>query len=298
MRLRTWGHLWREALGGIRRNGLMSLASVTTVAICLIVLAAILLVAVNLQHMAGVAEDQVEVTAYVDHEFDRRLAPVLIERVQAIPGVAEALLITKEEGLVRLREQFGEQWGYLLEGYDDSELNPLRDAIEVRLDKPELAGGVAARLNELTSIEEVLHREDIVEGLLSVTRVLRLAGLGLVGLLGAATIFIVSNTIRLTVYARRREISIMKLVGATDAFIRWPFFLEGMLLGCVGAAAAGLVAWFGYDYIAASLARGVPFLPVADPRPLVWNLTKLLIGLGGAMGALGSAISVRRFLPA
>lgn len=298
MRLRTWGHIWREALLGIVRHGLMSLASVTTVAICLTVLAAILLVAVNLQHMATEAESQVEVTAYVGNDFNRSLAPVLLERVKAIPGVADAQLVTKEEGLAQLRRQFGERWNYILEGYDDPEMNPLRDAIHVHLDSPAVAGAVAGELAELSAVEEVLHREDIVDNLLSVTRVLRLAGLGLVGLLGVATVFIVSNTIRLTVYARRREIGIMKLVGATDAFIRWPFFLEGMLLGVLGAAVAGLAAWLGYDYLVGRVTQAVPFLPVAEPQPLLWNLSRLLLGIGGAIGALGSAISVRRFLPA
>lgn len=276
----------------------MSLASVTTVAICLTVLAAILLVAVNLQHMAGEAEAQVEVTAFIDPEFDREAAPQLLRQVGEINGVADTVLVTKEEGLVQLREQFGEDWGYILEGYDDPELNPLRDSIQVSLTGPEAAAQVAAQLEGLPAVEEVLHRQDIVDRLLSVTQVLRVVGLGLVALLAAATIFIVSNTIRLTVYARRREISIMRLVGATDGFIRWPFFIEGMLLGCLGAVIASLAAWFGYDYLVGVLTRSIPFLPIAHPQPMVWNLARLLVGVGGAIGALGSAISVRRFIPA
>lgn len=295
MRPRTWVHLWQEALIGIWRNGFMSLASVTTVGICLTVLALILLVAVNLQFMADAVESQVEIVAYIDEEHDRRLADVLVERIKAVPGVLDASLVTREEGLERLREQFGDQ-AYLLEGLEDPSMNPLRDAVEVRLEGPEFAFSVAERVVRLESVDEVSHRQDIVDRLLAVTRILRVAGLALVILLGAATIFIVSNTIRLTVYARRREITIMKLVGATDGFIRWPFFIEGLILGLAGAAIASLAAWVAYDYVVQVITQAVPFLPVAQPDPLVWNLAKLLLAIGAAMGAIGSSISVRRFL--
>lgn len=295
MRLRTWGYLWREALTGIWRNRLLGLASLTTVAVCLTALAAVMLVAVNLQHMASFAESQVEIVAYLRPDFNRALSTLLLERVRAIPGVADARFVSKEQALERLRQQFGEQ-AYLLEGLDEPGANPLRDSVEVSLAAPEAAAAVAQGLRGLDGVEEVSYRQDVVERLVALTRLLRLLGLVLVGLLAVATVFVIANTIRLTVFARRREIAIMKLVGATDAFIRWPFFLEGLILGLGGALVAGGLAAAGYGYVVRLLSEALPFLPVLGPDPLIWNLTKLLLGIGALIGAVGSALSLRRFL--
>ena len=295
MRVSTWWYHCAEALRGLWRNGFMTVASVSTVAICLTVLAAILLVAVNLQYMASFVEGQVEIVAYVPRDFDRGRAEALLQRIRAIPGVRSAVFVTREEALERLKQQFGENRD-LLEGLEDPEANPLRDAVEIRLTSPEQAQAVAGTLSRLDGIEEVSHRQDVVDRLITITRVIRVGGLALVGLLGVATVFIIANTIRLTVYARRREIGIMKLVGATDGFIRWPFFLEGLLLGVAGAAVAAAVAWMGYSALVETLTAAVPFVPILEQEPLVWNLSKLLLALGAVIGAIGSAVSVRRFL--
>lgn len=295
MRLRTWGYLWREALVGIWRNRLLALASLSTVAVCLTVLAGVVLVAVNLQHMASFVESQVEIVAYLRPDFNRVWTDLLLEKVRSLPGVAEARFVSREEALDRLCRQLGERCE-LLEGLDEPGANPIRDSVEVTLTAPEHARSVAEALRRLDSVEEVSHRQDVVDRLLRLTQLMRLIGLVLVVLLGAATVFVISNTIRLTVFARRREIAIMKLVGATDAFIRWPFFLEGLLLGLGGALLASAVAALGYGYVVRLLVQALPFLPVLDPLPLLWNLGKLLLAMGALIGALGSALSLRRFL--
>ncbi|HEY8449790.1 MAG TPA: permease-like cell division protein FtsX [Bacillota bacterium] len=295
MSIRTWAFLCGQALKGLRRNAFMTLAAISTVAVCLTVLAAVLLVAVNLQYMASFVESQVEVVAYVRPDFDRMWRDLLLRKIQAIPGVREAHFVTREESLERLKEQFGEH-AYLLEGLDDPTANPLRDAVEIGLTSPQHAAAVTQAVERIESVEEVSHRQDIVDKLLAVTRVIRAAGLGIVGLLALATVFIIANTIRLTVYARRREIGIMKLVGATDGLIRWPFFLEGLILGVGGAMIAAAAAWVGYDRLVETLTTALPFVPVLDEQPLVSNLAKLLLILGALIGAMGSSISLRRFL--
>lgn len=296
MRLRTWGYLWREALTGIWRNRLLALAALTTVTVCLTALASVVLVAVNLQHMASFVEGQVEIVAYLRPDFNRVWRDHLLAKVRALPGVADARFVTKEEALQRLREQFGDQ-AYLLEGLDQPGANPLRDSVELSLTSPEAAPAVVRGLRAIDSVEDVSYREDVVARLLAITRLLRLLGLVLVGLLAVATVFVIANTIRLTVFARRREISIMKLVGATDAFIRWPFLLEGLILGVAGALLAAGVTAAGYGYVVRLLHEALPFLPVLGPDPLLWNLTKLLLAAGALIGALGSTLSLRRFLP-
>ncbi|MFO7246697.1 MAG: permease-like cell division protein FtsX [Thermaerobacter sp.] len=295
MRANAWGYVFGEALRSLWRNGFMSLASVTTVAICLAVLAIILLVAVNLQYMASFVESQVEVVAFVDGSVDRAATRDLEARIEALPGVREAVFVSREAALERLKEQFGEHRD-LLAGLEDPEANPLRDSFEVRLAGAQYAAAVAGELERMDGIEEVMHRQDVVDRLLAITQAVRTGGLVLVALLAAATVFIISNTIRLTVYARRHQVGIMKLVGATDGFIRWPFFLEGLMLGVLGAAVAGAAAWMGYDLVVETLTAAIPFIPILEQQPLLGNLMQLLLVLGAVIGAMGSTVSVRRFL--
>ncbi|MGB4171598.1 MAG: FtsX-like permease family protein, partial [bacterium] len=136
----------------------------------------------------------------------------------------------------------------------------------------------------------------VVERLFSLTRSIRIAGLVLVVLLLMATVFLISNTIRLTVFARRREIGIMKLVGATDWFIRWPFILEGILLGVLGTLVSVLILRRLYDWVVASIYSSLPFIPVIPPEGIMQPLILLLFGLGFFVGAFGSLVSLRRFL--
>lgn len=295
MRANAWGYVFGEALRGLWRNGFMTAASISTVAICLVVLAIILLVAVNLQYMASFVESQVEIVAFVDGDRGRSGIETLQARIEALQGVHAATFVTREAALERLKEQFGEHRD-LLAGLEDPETNPLRDSFEIRLVNAEYARSVAAQLEQLDGIEEVNHRQDVVDRLLAITQAVRTGGLGLVALLAGATVFIISNTIRLTVFARRHQVGIMKLVGATDGFIRWPFFIEGLMLGVLGAAVAGAAAWMGYDLVVETLTAAIPFIPILEQQPLLSNLMQLLLALGAVIGAAGSTVSVRRFL--
>lgn len=296
MRLRTWAYLVREAVTGLWRYRLLGLASLSTVAICLTVLASVVLLAVNLQHLASFVEAQVEVVAFLRRDFDRAQRGQLLASVRAIPGVADARFVTREEALARLKRQLGDR-ADMLEGLEDPSANPLRDSVEIHLTTPAAAAAVVRALRGMPEVAEVTHDQDVVDRLLSLTRLLRLMGLVLVVLLAVVTVFVIANTVRLTIFARRREIAIMKLVGATDAFIRWPFFLEGLLVGVGGALVAALVAALGYHYVVGMVTRALPFLPVVEPQPLLANLTKLLVVTGALIGSLGSALSLRRFLP-
>lgn len=293
MNVRSWGYVLSAATSSIRKNGLMSAASISTVAVSLLVLAIFLLLAVNLEHMATTLESQVEIRAYLASDWDRAKKVDLEARIGAIAGVREVTFVTREEALERLKQQFGPQQG-LLEAVE--EMNPLRDAFEVRVSQTDLVGPAAEEIGQLPGVEDVTYKQEIVERLFQLTRALRLAGLVLVLCLAAGTLFIISNTIRLTIFARRREVGIMKLVGATDSLIRWPFVLEGMILGLLGAALATLAAWLAYIRLVRAISLALPFLPVLPGQPLLRELAVLLLTLGAIIGAAGSALSLRRFL--
>jgi cell division transport system permease protein len=275
------------------RNRLMSLASMSTVALSLLILGLFLLGAVNLNHIASTLENQVEVTAYLDDALSPADNEKLTEEVRNIPGVREATFVSKEEALERLKEQFGERRD-LLAAVEKN--NPLRNAVEVRTLTPQDVKPVVEELKKLPGVAKVSFKEEIIERLFALTRAIRYVGLGIAILLIAGTVFLISNTIRLTVFARRREIAIMKLVGATDWFIRWPFLLEGICLGFIGSLPALLLVGRFYRWLAANVYSTLPFIPLLSPDQVLGHLSLLLMGLGILVGGLGSAISVRRFL--
>ncbi|BCV25464.1 permease-like cell division protein FtsX [Gelria sp. Kuro-4] len=293
MRFSTWEFYLRETGRSLVRNRLMSLASISTVALSLLILGVFLLGVANLNHIAGTLENQVEVTAYLDDKVSGAAQVELIDQVKGLPGVREARFVSKEEALQRLKEQFGERRD-LLAAVEKN--NPLRNAVEVRTLTPGDVKPVVEELKKLPGVAKVSFKEEIIERLFALTRAIRYAGLGIVLLLVAGTVFLISNTIRLTVFARRREISIMKLVGATDWFIRWPFLLEGLCLGFIGSLPAVLLVVRFYAWLAANVYTTLPFVPLLAPGDLLGRLSLLLVGLGLLVGGLGSAISVRRFL--
>jgi cell division transport system permease protein len=271
----------------------MSLASATTMALSLMVVAIFLILARNMEHLATAVEKQVEIKAYVAEGTSPAAVAALKEGLAQLPGVAKVKFVSREEALVQLKVQFGDKRG-LLEGVEEQ--NALRDSFLIQAARPELVDAVVERVRGMAGVAEVIFKRDLVHRIFRTTGLLRLAALSLATVLGLAMALIVSNTIRLTIIARGTEIGIMKLVGATDAFVRRPFVLEGVLLGLVAAAIAGAAVAVGYAQLASGLLTLMPFLPLLPVNPLVWQTCAVVAALGVFIGAVGSSISVRRYL--
>jgi len=270
MRLSQLGFVFREAFRGVRQNGLMSMASVTTITISLTLLALFLLVALNLQYLT------------------------VVDKVQAVPGVVEVQYITREQALEDLKEQFGERSDLLATMEGDA--NPLRDSIHVRAEEPARIPLIAEEVMRLESVAEVKYGTEVVDRIVQFSEMLRQGGLVLIGVMVLTTILLIANTTRLTVFARRREIQVMKLVGATNGIIRWPFLLEGVFLGLIGAMLASAITWYAYSLVSTEITFTLPFFPVLPLQPMLTNLTKLLLGAGVILGGFGSTLSVRRYV--
>lgn len=281
-----------EGFKGLFAHGLMSLASMGTVAVSLTVLAFFLVLAANLTFVADVLEEQVEIIAYCHPNFDRRWEMTLLDKIEDMPGVREVVFVSKETALDRLREQFGSQ-ADLLDAVEED--NPLRDSVEVSVISSAETGAVARSLSQLDSIEDVAYQREVVDKIYALTEALRTAGMALVFVLGGVTFLLISNTVRLSIYARRREMEVMRLVGATPGFIWGPLVVEGILLGLIGAAVAGgMIAW-GYIDLVAAVENSIPFVPMVGPRPFLENLMQLLIVCGAIIGLISSWFSVRRY---
>lgn len=301
---RAWVTAFRDAFYSMTQSTLMSLASMATVAVSLLVLAVVLLLGVNLEHMASSVEQQVEIKAYLcsasdenpdcgNKELTEPEKKAIVDQVAKLPGFKQSTYVSREEALERMKVQFAEQKD-ILSGWEGE--NPLRDSLEVKATETSQVRTLAEAIAAIPGVSEVNYGQDYVENLLAFTRAVRIGGVGLVLLLIIATVLTISNTIRLAVYARRREISIMKLVGATDWYIRRPFMIEGVFLGVLGAVVAMLLTGLGYQRLVAYLYENIPFLPVVPPVDVLMSLTLGLILLGAVLGAAGSLVSLRRFL--
>ena len=282
-----------EALRNLYRNKWMSIASVGVVVVTLLMLGGFMMINLNLNHITEDVKEQVEIVLYIDEESASEQRDELQGKLEKHSSLGEIRFVPQAEAMERLKEQLGD----VVEGFEDAKDNPLRDSYELRTLRPEMVGEVAGELKSYPAVAEVYYGKSTVEKLFSATQALQVVGLALMIGLAVTAIFLIAHTIRLTVFIRRREIMIMKYVGATNWFIRWPFVLEGMLIGVLGAALPLLALYYIYD---ASLewvaANNLMFLTLLPLSFIMAELVKYLIPLGTGLGILGSLFSMDRFL--
>jgi cell division transport system permease protein len=214
-------------------------------------------------------------------------------QILAIPEVKDVQFVSKDQALATLEQQFGQN-GELQQSLAGA--NPLPDALKVSATNPQDVAGVANLLGSMPGVDKVRYGQDVVEKLFEVTYWMRLIGLIIVLLLGLCATFLIATTTRLTLFARRREIGIMKLVGATDWYVRWPFLLEGIILGAAGALVAIIVLFFSYSTLVSKIMNALPFLPLMNNNIVLLQLFAGLLAAGIGLGILGSLISVHRHL--
>lgn len=293
MKLKTGEYFIQEVFHSLRRNNWMTFASIGTVAVSLFVLGVFLILVLNMNRLAGMLESQVQISVYLeDHLTDREKRQIGYD-IESLQGIDSVTYVDRETAKERLTERLGDQ-KYLLDAL--SEDNPLPDAFEVTVTTPAVVESAAGAIAAMQGVEEAKYGQDVVEHLFDITRLMRIFGFVLMGLLGGATLFIISNTIRLTVFARRKEIAIMKYVGATDWFIRWPFLLEGIVLGCIGGFIAAVALRSFYAAMAAKIYSTLAFFPLMPQYPFMNYVTLAILLAGIVIGAIGSVISLKRFL--
>jgi cell division transport system permease protein len=293
MKIRTMEYFITEALSSLRRNGLMSFASVSTVALSLLILGMFLVMVLNLNNMASALESQVQISVYLQDGLSDLEMREVGTRITKLPGIVQVNFVGKKEAMSRFKQRLGEQQG-LLNAL--GETNPLPNAFEVKVDKTERVKPVAQEMMKFKGVENAKFGQEVIEQLFALTKMVRIFGLIIIMFLALASLFIISNTIRITVFARRKEIGIMKYVGATDWFIRWPFLLEGMILGFGGALMAVLFLNETYGLLIHQVYESLAFLPLIPQYPFITKISVVLLVTGTAIGALGSTISLRRFM--
>lgn len=293
----------REGAKNILRNGWMTFASISSIVISLFILGVFLLLALNVNNLASQIESQVQIRVFLQLDTTQAAIDSLQTQIKAIPEISKVEFVSKEKGLELLRESMGEENADLLEGYD-KENNPLPDSFTVEVYDPHTISFAAKKIEALGQTSEtnpflsIKYGKGTVENLFKITNAVRNIGLVIVGGLAITAMFLISTTIKMTILARRREIGIMKLVGATNHFIRWPFFIEGALIGLIGSVITTVVLLVGYDRLieASQFDFGLMMIKLVTLKEVGFLVSVLLVGLGTMIGIWGSTISVRKYL--
>ncbi|MEK4484839.1 permease-like cell division protein FtsX [Psychrobacillus sp. FSL H8-0484] len=293
MKARTAGRHFRDSLKSISRNGWMTFASVSAVTVTLLLVGVFVMIMMNLNKVADDLERDVEVKVYVELTADEAARVKLEEEIKNISGVAEVVYSPKEDELSKLVVDFGEDLRLF------EQQNPLHNVYYIKAVNPQETAKIAQKIDRLDNTFEVKYGEGKIEKLFSFLNTSRNVGLVLILALLFTAMFLISNTIRITIVARRRDIEIMKLVGATNWFIRIPFILEGMWLGILGAIIPiTLVTVLYYNIhkmLAPKLEQGKLF-ELLEFSPFIYQVNALILLMGVLIGIWGSFMSVRKFL--
>ena len=282
--VRAWQGFWR--------NAMMSLAATATVILMLALLAALFIVITGLNSGLEFIESKVAVTVRLVDGLDPAEREALIDEVQGLPGVASVEYVSPAEAMERLRETYRESGQEFDTGGAPITLYA---SLEIGLDDPAASGEVSDALADDEGVERILTKQAEYDALLGIINAIRTVGIAIVGLVGLTVLFMIINTIRIAVYSRAGEIEIMRLVGASDSFIRWPFILEGILCGLIGAVVtitAVAAIWDPIQPVMVSVFQ----MPTAVSSRFLATVSLLLLAVGLGVGALGSWISVRSYL--
>ena len=283
-----------EALRSFRRGALMSVVSVVTITVALVIFGIFLLSVINLGNIVGMVSSKMDIAAYVDKDLSLETAGALQLEFSKIPGVEKVDFISRAEAWRDFKKELGSQLDLAAVIGE----NPLPHTFNVKVRTPDLLAQVAKKISEDKSVTEVRYSGKLISQIKSLVDAVRIGGAALVILISFATLLIVVNTIRLTVLARETDIYIMKLVGATNAFVKWPFIIEGVLIGVLGGLSSFLILKIAYDAVSFRLALALPFLPMVRDHFLLAVVYIVMIVGGNALGMLGAYISVSRVLKA
>lgn len=294
MRPRTIWYFFKQAAKSLFRHGWMGLASVFTTAIALLIFGVFALGMMNISLISGHVESTLEVIVWLEDDTDREGVENIGTYLKNLSQVTEVRHVTKDEGLKLLDQKLTAGDHDLLWTLGGE--NPLPDFYVVKVADSRLVKGVAQKIAGLPPVEKVDFGQDYLDKLLSLLYWVRMVGIAMVILLAVAAIFLIGNTVRLTVYARSTEIAIMKYIGATNWFVRWPFLLEGMFLGAIGAAIAAAFVYFGYNALMQQLIPAVSFIPLLQDKELLLQVSGVLVLIGTTLGGIASYISLGRYL--
>ncbi len=290
MRFSSIKYFIKEGFKNVWVNGMMSLASILVMICCLILTGGAVLLSINISNTLKSIEEQNTITVYLKQEVTSSEAENIGNKIKNIPNVLSCNFYPKEEAV----KEYKEMLGALFEVLQEDE-NPLPDAFHVTMEDLSQYENTVSDINRIDGIEAVSDRSDTAERLTDLNRLVANAGIWVIISLGAVSLFIISNTIKVTMYSRRFEISIMKSVGATNWFIRIPFIIEGMTIGLISAVLSTIILKFAYDELMVVINNIVPFKGIPFDN-LIWYVAGGFSIVGILFGLVGGLISISRYL--
>ena len=287
------GYYFSEGFHSIFTHGFMSFAAVCMIVACLLIMGSFSLLAVNLDHMLGDLEAENEFLAYIEEDYTEEQARSLQTEIEAVPNVSQVTFVTRQEAL----DDF-------LEGRETNDLlnslpaEVLRDRYRIHVTDIERLKETSETVRQVTGVANVRAAVEIAQGFVLVRNIATGVAVVLIAILAVVSLFIIANTIKLATFYRREEIAIMKMCGATNAFIQWPFVVEGMILGLTGALIAFFAQWGLYQLVGKLIIQGnglslVTILPDAD---MIKTILPVFCGTGALIGVGGSLLAIRKFL--
>jgi len=294
MKINTIKHFIKDAANSLKRNKTLSISSATTVMATLFILGIFLLVMLNVRLGIIDVESRIEVKVFLKKNITEEQKSTLEEKIKEDKNVKSYSFETKEMALKKYQDQLGKDYKYLIEGYEKN--NPLPESYIIKADKPESVSKIVSSISSLSGIEEIKDGKEIVDKIIAATNALKWVGIGLFILLIGVSLFLIGNTIKIAVFSRRREIGIMKFIGATDWFIRWPFIMEGAVIGIAGALGADILLYIGYKYLITKFQKTMIISTLLQPGYILSSLLPGFILLGLVIGCIGSIISIKKFL--
>lgn len=288
----------KEGFFGVTRNLAMAISSISSVTVTLLIMSFFLLLSVNIESITYRLEEAVQIHVILEKDIFLEKIEILQSEVEFIPGVAEVVFSDKDNEFEMWIANFDDPKAEEMYGAYRGEENPMRDAFIVNSSTGADIAAIATQIDQLEGVDSVNYGGDVSTGFISGLAKIRDFGFVLVAGLSVIAIFLISNTIRVSIVSRSREISIMRTVGATNWFIRWPFIVEGMIIGLIGSIIPILITVFGYRYLY-NETGGFLFtkmFSLAPTMPLVINTSLIVAGIGIGVGAIGSIFSVGKQL--
>ena len=287
-------YFWSEGIHNIFLNGFMSFAAVTIILACLLITGSIVLISYNVDLNIKNLQEDSEIMLFIDESVTDEQAVNMKSELEKIKNVNTVQFQSAEESLDDLRDQLGSD-SDILDGYN-SDNNFMRNAYRITLKNLESAEQTSEQIRKIDGVAKVVIQETTMQMLVNVQNVFRIVSFTLIAALGAISIVIIANTVKLAMFARREEIAIEKMVGATNWFIRWPFVIEGMVLGFISGGLAALAEWGIYEKLAQTVTSAIPQFEMAQFHEFGMPLVFIFLGAGIIIGVGGSVLSMRRFL--
>lgn len=297
----SFGYLIREGLRNIKQNRQMSIASIGVLIACMILIGGALILGLNINSLMGYVESFNEVVVWIEDDINETALETLHKKIAALDSIESYVYVSKEDALKELGQTLGSQ--SFLEGFEQyGDENPLPASYRIKVKSLEQLAETERELNNIYGVESVESSTEVANTLVGIKTAIHVAGLVIASILMVVSVIIIANTVRVTIFNRRREINIMKYVGATNAFIRFPFLVEGMVIGLVSALFAFGLLWVGTNYFyhwIGQSASGWLQLAYQSLIPFTSIAWQMLLGFAGAgilFGVAGSFIFVGKYL--